>query len=60
MHHFEGETLINRMNRTQASIYHLGAAATGDARRFFSFTDVTESTLFVSLFGPRTFRSPRS
>jgi hypothetical protein len=26
---FADDTLVNRMNRTQASIYHLGAAATG-------------------------------
>jgi hypothetical protein len=51
---FDGETLANRMNRTQVSIYHLGAAAPAMPDDS-SFTDVTESTLFVSLFGPKTF-----
>jgi hypothetical protein len=42
------------MNRTQVSIYHLGAAAPAMPDDS-SFTDVTESTLFVALFGPKTF-----
>jgi len=50
-----GQTLINRMNATQASIYHLGAGAPAvpDAT---GFTDVSETTLFAALFGPRAFR----
>ena len=47
--------LINRMNATQASIYHLGAGAP-DMPDAPGYTDVTEATLFVALFGPRTFR----
>ncbi len=48
-------TLINRMNATQASIYHLGAGAP-DLPDVSGYTDVTEATLFVALFGPRAFR----
>ena len=47
-------TLANRMNRTQASIYHLGSTAP-DMPGFSGYTDVTESTLFVALFGPKAF-----
>ena len=47
-------TLINRMNRTQASIYHLGAGAP-DRPDASGYTEVTEATLFVTLFGPQVF-----
>ena len=47
-------TLTNRMNRTQASIYHLGAAAPA-MPDFSGYTDVTESTVFLALFGPKAF-----
>ena len=47
-------TLINRMNRTQASIYHLGTDAPA-MPDFPGYTDVTESTVFVALFGPKAF-----
>ncbi|GAB6908105.1 Glycine cleavage T protein (Aminomethyl transferase) [Desulfosarcina cetonica] len=49
-----GGTLVNRMNRTQASIYHLGTAAPvmpDDS----GYTDVGEATLCVALFGPDAF-----
>jgi hypothetical protein len=52
---FAGHTLINRMNRTQAAIYHLGAAAPV-MPDFPGYTDVSEATLFVALFGPNAFR----
>ncbi len=48
-------TLINRMNATQASIYHIGAGAP-DIPAVSGYTDVSEATLFVALFGPRSFR----
>lgn len=48
-------TLINRMNGTQVSIYHLGAGVS-DMPDLSGYTDVSESTLFVALFGPRAFR----
>lgn len=46
--------LINRMNRTQTSIYHLGpeAPALPDEA---GYTDVTEGTIFLGIFGPRAF-----
>lgn len=54
--------LINRMNRTQAAIWHLierqGERQGQSAPAFpqeSAYTDVTESTLFLALFGPRTF-----
>ncbi len=50
-----GHTLINRMNHTQAAIYHLGARAP-EMPDVSGYTDVTEATLFVALFGPRAFR----
>jgi hypothetical protein len=49
-----GATLVNRMNRTQASIWHLGASAPAlpDAT---GYTDTSEATVFVALFGPKVF-----
>lgn len=52
---FADNTLVNRMNRTQASIYHLGATAPA-MPDFAGYTDVTESTVFIALFGPKAFR----
>jgi hypothetical protein len=52
---FAGDTLVNRMNRTQASVYHLGAAAP-ELPDAAGYTDVSESTVFVALFGPKAFR----
>jgi hypothetical protein len=52
---FAGSTLINRMNRSQASIYHLGESAPA-IPDFPGYTDISESTLFLALFGPRAFR----
>ncbi len=51
---FDGTSLVNRMNRTQASIYHLGAAVPA-LPDFTGYTDVSESTVFVALFGPKAF-----
>jgi hypothetical protein len=50
-----GQTLVNRMNGTQASVYHLGheAPALPD---FAGYTDVSEATVFLALFGPKTFQ----
>ena len=46
--------LINRMNRTQAAIWHLlpKSSALPEAS---AFTDVTESTLFLAIFGKEVF-----
>lgn len=52
---FADNTLINRMNRTQASIYHLGSEAPA-LPDFPGYTDVTESTLLIALLGPKAFR----
>ncbi|NNG00213.1 MAG: sarcosine oxidase subunit gamma SoxG [Desulfobacteraceae bacterium] len=49
-----GGTLINRMNGTQASIYHLGAKAPA-LPDFAGYTDVSESMVFLALFGPGVF-----
>ncbi|MFZ0132900.1 MAG: sarcosine oxidase subunit gamma SoxG [Desulfobacterales bacterium] len=51
---FADGTLVNRMNRTQVSIYHLGDAAPARPE-FTGYTDVTESTVFMTLFGPKVF-----
>jgi len=51
---FADDTLINRMNGTQASIYHLGAAAPS-MPDFPGYTDVTEAMVFLALFGPKAF-----
>jgi Aminomethyltransferase folate-binding domain len=49
-----GATLVNRMNRTQASIWHLGASAPAlpDSA---GYTDTSEATVFLALFGPKVF-----
>lgn len=46
--------LINRMNRTQAAIWHLNAESP-ELPAEPAYTDVTESTVFLALFGPRVF-----
>ena len=57
---FANDTLVNRMNRTQASVYHLGTDAPG-LPDFSGYTDVTESTVFLALFAaPMHFPSLKS
>lgn len=46
--------LINRMNRTQAAIWHLNTTA-ADMPNEPGYTDVIDSTVFLALFGPNTF-----
>jgi len=51
---FENGILINRMNRTQASVWHLSGempTLPDDP----AFTDVTDSTVFLAVFGPDLF-----
>jgi hypothetical protein len=51
---FEKGLLINRMNRTQASVWHL----TGETPVFPdepAFTDLTDATLFLAIFGKDIF-----
>ena len=51
---FENGILINRMNRTQASIWHLAGEkpSVPDDR---AFTDVTDTTVFLALIGKNIF-----
>jgi hypothetical protein len=51
---FAHNTLVNRMNRTQVSIYHLGLEASA-MPEVASYTDVSESTAFLALYGPNAF-----
>jgi glycine cleavage system aminomethyltransferase T len=47
--------LINRMNGTQAAVWFLGSGAAPVPADAAGYTDVTEATLFLALFGPRVF-----
>ena len=51
---FENGVLINRMNRTQASIWHLGGESQ-DVPDDAGFTDVSDVTVFLALFGKEIF-----
>ena len=51
---FEKGILVNRMNRTQTSLYHLDGGAM-DIPSEPEYTDVTEATLFVALIGEAVF-----
>ena len=51
---FNNGILINRMNRTQASIWHL-AGDDLDVPDDAAFTDVTDATVFFSLLGKDIF-----
>ncbi len=51
---FAQDMLVNRMNRTQTSIYHLGSE-TPAMPEVPGYTDVSESTVFLGLFGPQIF-----
>ena len=48
--------LINRMNKTQASVWHLGVEPS-EFPEHPGYTDVTEATVFIALFGPNVFRT---
>ena len=48
--------LVNRMNRTQASVYHLGTAtASHSLPADANFTDVSEASVLLGIFGPNAF-----
>jgi len=51
---FENGILINRMNRTQASIWHLSGEGL-DVPDGPAFTDVNDATLFLALLGKEIF-----
>jgi hypothetical protein len=46
--------MVNRMNRTQAAIWHLAGEAV-ELPAESAYTDVTEATVFLALFGPDLF-----
>lgn len=50
----QDNTLINRMNGTQASIYNLGKEKPEPIQEG-GCTEVTEATVFLALFGPNAF-----
>jgi hypothetical protein len=49
-----GTVLINRMNRTQAAVWHLSGQPV-DLPPERAYTETTETTLCMALFGPRVF-----
>ncbi len=51
---FDSGILINRMNRTQASIWHLTGDKPADPEGP-AFTDITDVTVFLALFGQEVF-----
>jgi hypothetical protein len=51
---FEKGIFVNRMNRTQASLWHL-AGATPEATHDPAFTDMTDATAFLALLGKDIF-----
>jgi hypothetical protein len=48
--------LVNRMNATQAAVWHLGNGPATELSAVTGYTDVTEASIFLSLLGPRIFR----
>lgn len=51
----EAQILVNRMNRTQAAVWHLGTGPAGSRPPESGTTDVSEATAFLALCGPRVF-----
>ena len=51
---FNGRVMINRMNSTQAAIWHLMGADTQSYQES-GYTDVTEATVFLAIIGPEIF-----
>ena len=52
---WEKRILINRMNRTQAAVWHLQDGQAPELPAAGGYTDVTEATVFLALFGPGVF-----
>ncbi len=52
---FKNGFLVNRMNRTQASLWHIVGKETPEIPTESAYTDVTESTMFVALIGEKVF-----
>ncbi len=51
----ENRVLVNRMNRTQAAVWHLGHGDAPPLPAEPGYTDVSEATVFLGLLGPRVF-----
>jgi len=51
----ENRILVNRMNRTQAAIWHLGNGDAPELPAETGYTDLSEATVFLALFGPKVF-----
>ena len=51
----ENGILTNRMNRTQAALWHLGNHTAPALPDETAYTDVTEATVFLALIGPKVF-----
>jgi hypothetical protein len=47
-----GGVLVNRMNRTQAAVWHLAAAEAPPLPPEAAYTDVTDASACLALFGP--------
>lgn len=52
---FENGILINRMNRTQASIWHLGGETAAALPDDPAYTDTTDATAFLAVCGRNVF-----
>ncbi len=52
---FDHGFLVNRMNRTQASLWHLSGKEIPEMPEESAYTDVTESTMFIALVGENVF-----
>ncbi len=51
----ENGVLINRMNRTQAAIWLLAPGDVEAMPEEYGYTDVSEASVFLALFGPHVF-----
>lgn len=51
----EKQILINRMNQTQAAVWHLGNEEAPPLPTNTGYTNVSEATVFLALFGPGIF-----
>ncbi|MGB5984861.1 MAG: hypothetical protein WBG37_06100 [Desulfobacterales bacterium] len=47
--------LVSRLNRTQAAVWHLGRGETPELPVEPGYTDVSEASAFLVLFGPNVF-----
>ena len=52
---WENGVLVNRMNRTQAALWHLHDGQVPELPAAGGYTDVTEASVFLALFGPGVF-----